>query len=64
MEIMGVEITPHYFRRRFLTECGKTNAHIADVQAISGIKDIKVIMEHYAYSTVEGQQKVLEITRI
>ena len=64
MEIMSIEITPHYFRRRFLTECGKANAHIADVQAISGIKDVKVIMEHYAYSTVEGQQKVLEITRI
>ena len=28
------------------------------------LKDIKVIMEHYAYSTVEGQQKVLEITSI
>lgn len=62
--VIGEAITPHYFRHRFLTECGKANMSIVDVMAISGIKDINVIVKHYSHSTEEGQAKVLEITRI
>ncbi len=63
-QILGVEITPHYFRHRFLTECGKANVPIVDVMAISGIKDINVIVNYYSHSTVEGQTKVLEVSRV
>lgn len=63
-QILGVEITPHYFRHRFLTECGKANVPIVDVMAISGIKDINVIVKYYSHSTDEGQAKVLEVSRI
>jgi len=61
---LGVEITPHYFRHRFLTECGKVNVPIVDVMAISGVKDINVIVNYYSHSTEEGQAKVLEVSRI
>ncbi len=63
-QILGVEITPHYFRHRFLTECGKANVPIVDVMAISGIKDINVIVNYYSHSTEEGQAKVLEVSRV
>ncbi len=63
-EVAGVEITPHYFRHRFLTECGKANVPIVDVMAISGIRDIDVIVKHYSHSTDEGQAKVLEVSRV
>lgn len=61
---IGAKITPHYFRHRFFTECGKVNVPIADVKAISGIKDIKVLLEYYSHSTAEGQDKVLAITSL
>jgi len=58
---IGAKITPHYFRHRFFTECGKANVSIADVKAISGIKDIQVLLNYYSHSTAEGQDKVLGI---
>ncbi len=61
---MGKRITPHYFRHRFFTECGKANLPIADVKAISGIKDLQVLLEFYSHSTSEGQDKVLGTTRL
>lgn len=63
-KIIGIRITPHYFRHRFITECAKANAPIADVKAISGIKDNEVLLKYYSHSTVDGQKKVLEITRL
>ena len=60
--VIGTRITPHYFRHRFITECAKANAPIADVKAISGIKDNEVLLKYYSHSTVEGQRKVLAIT--
>ncbi len=63
-QVIGTEISPHYFRHRFLTECGKANVPIVDVMAISGIKDINVIVKHYSHSTDEGQAKVLGITAL
>lgn len=62
--IISAEITPHYFRHRFFTECGKANLSIADVKAISGIRDTKVLLEYYSHSTDEGQAKVLEKTKL
>jgi len=62
-EVTGIEITPHYFRHRFLTECGKANVPIVDVMSISGIKDINVIVKYYSHSTEEGQSKVLAVSR-
>ncbi len=63
-KILGMEITPHYFRHRFLTECGKANVPMADVMNISGIKDIKVIIGYYSHITEEGQNKVLAVTEL
>jgi len=63
-KVIGIEITPHYFRHRFLTECGKASVPIVDVMAISGIKDINVIVKYYSHSTEEGQEKVLEVSRV
>ncbi|MGB2601683.1 MAG: site-specific integrase, partial [Candidatus Omnitrophota bacterium] len=62
-EILGVDLTPHYFRHRFCTECGKGNIPIADVKAISGIKDTSVLLEFYSHVTREGQKQVLERTK-
>lgn len=63
-KVIGIRITPHYFRHRFITECAKANAPIADVKAISGIKDNEVLLKYYSHSTKEGQAKVLEVTKI
>ena len=46
-----------------ITECGKANVPLADVKAISGIKDVQVLLEFYSHTTNEGQDKVLEVTR-
>ena len=62
--VVGMKITPHYFRHRFLTECGKGNVPLVDVMAISGIKDVDVLVKYYSHSTEEGQAKVLEVSRI
>ena len=63
-QILGVKITPHYFRHRFLTECSKANMPIVDVMVISGIKDINVIVKYYSHSTDVGLTKVLESSRV
>ncbi|MFC1699253.1 tyrosine-type recombinase/integrase [Candidatus Omnitrophota bacterium] len=60
--IIGRAITPHYFRHRFLTECGKVNVPLVDVMAICGIKDVDVLVKYYSHSTEEGQAKVLEVS--
>jgi len=63
-EILKITLTPHYFRHRFLTECGKSKAPLADLMAISGLKDVDVLTRYYSHSTKEGQDKVLEVTRV
>ena len=63
VEILGIKITPHYFRHRFCTECGKANVPIADVKAISGIRDTKVLLDYYSHSTSVGMKQVLEVTK-
>ncbi|MDD3906214.1 MAG: site-specific integrase [Candidatus Omnitrophica bacterium] len=62
LNIIGVEITPHYFRHRFFTECGKNNLPLIDVMEISGLKDVKIMNKYYSHGTVEGRANVLEKT--
>lgn len=63
-DIIGVEITPHYFRHRFLTECGKAGVPMVDVMSISGIKDVGVVVRFYSHNTEEGLSKVLEASML
>ena len=59
-EILGEEITPHYFRHRFLTKCNLNKVPIQDAMAIAGITDIKVVLEYYSHTTKEGLGKAFE----
>lgn len=61
-EVIGVGITNHYFRHRFLTECGQKRITWAEVSKVSGLKDQAVYMENYDHSTPTGQQKVFALT--
>ena len=61
---MGPKITPHYFRHRFCTECGKAGVSMVDVKAIAGIKDTKVLTHYYCHATMEGQDRVLAVTGV
>lgn len=63
-EVFGVEITPHYFRHRFITECARAQLSYADVMAISGLRDMKVLVEYYSHATSSGLAKVLDKTSI
>lgn len=60
--IIGIEITPHYFRHRLCTEAGKNNISIADVQKMTGITDINTLLKFYQHSNEAGQKQVLSIT--
>lgn len=64
LEIIGEEITPHYFRHRFFTECANNNLPIVDVMAISGLRDLEVMTKYYCHSTSVGRANVLENTRL
>lgn len=59
-----VRITAHYFRHRFCTETCKAKLPLVDIQAICGIKDVKILINNYCHSSVEGQASVLEKTRV
>ncbi|HAJ57543.1 MAG TPA: hypothetical protein DCL35_07230 [Candidatus Omnitrophica bacterium] len=63
-KMLGVKITPHYFRHRFLTECGKAQISMVDAMRIAGIKDVAVVTKYYSHSTDDGQDKVLAVTKI
>lgn len=60
-KVIGVQISPRYFRKRFHTK--KIPISMRDAMSISGLKDTRVAMEHYAYSTPEGQAKILAKTK-
>lgn len=61
-EILGVTITPHYFRHRLCVEGGKRNTPIADLKQVTGIRDTDVLLGYYSHGTSEGIRQVLEIT--
>lgn len=63
-KIIGIRITSHYFRHRFLTEAAKSGVPLSDAMKIAGLKDIKVAMNYYSHTTSEGQDKVFAATRI
>lgn len=62
--ICGVTITPHYFRHRFLTECAKNNVSMKDAMAISGLRDLKVLITYYAHASRDGMAQVYNATKI
>ena len=63
-QILGMEITPHYFRHRLCTVASRNNISIADLQGITGIRDIKVLLQYYQHATPIGKQKVLELSKL
>lgn len=63
-EIIGITITPHYFRHRFFTECGKANVSMVDIMEISGLRDIGVLIKHYSHSTETGKDKVFAASKV
>jgi integrase len=62
-QILGAEITPHYFRKRFCTECVKAGVSYKDIMAITGHRDIQVLIRHYDHGSVVGKRKALEVSR-
>lgn len=64
LDMFKVKITAHYFRHRFCTETCKAKLPLIDIQAISGIKNIDVLIGNYCHSSVEGQASVLERTQL
>lgn len=56
-EVIGIELTPKYFRKRFHTKMIPIS--MKDAMSISGLKDVRVAMEHYDYTTPYGQGKIL-----
>jgi integrase len=62
LSIIGIKITSHFFRKRFLT-IGNRGGLNKDSMAMANIKNIDVVMKHYIETTAGGQAKVLEKIR-
>jgi len=61
-DYLGVEITPHFFRHRFMTLCATNSVSMRDAMAIAGISDTETAMRYYQHTTPQGRQKALEIS--
>jgi len=61
-EMLGVEITPHYFRHRFMTICASSGISMKDAMAIAGISDTETALKYYSHSTEDGRKKALDIS--
>jgi site-specific recombinase XerD len=57
-------ITNHLFRHYVVTSILDSTANIEVVKAITGHKDTKTILQHYAHATSENVKKGLEITKV
>lgn len=57
-------ITSHFFRHHLCTVAGNAQLPIADIQAITGIRDTNILVKYYSHSTHEGQRNVMEKTRL
>ncbi|MBU4312663.1 MAG: site-specific integrase [Candidatus Omnitrophica bacterium] len=57
-------ITNHLFRHYVVTTILDRTANIEVVKAITGHKDTKTILEHYAHATSENIKRGLEITKV
>ena len=62
LSVIGVKITPHFFRKSFLTRANRGGLN-KDSMAMANIKNAGVVMKHYVETTPEGQAKVLENNR-
>lgn len=62
--VLGVKISLHYFRHRLLTHAGLSRLSMVDVMSIANIKNERVLQQYYAHATPEGQDMVLDATRI
>ena len=63
-KVIGKEISPHWFRHRVCTIAGQKNMPPDDVRAITGIKDINVLLGYYQHSTREGREKILKLSSL
>jgi site-specific recombinase XerD len=57
-------ITNHLFRHYVVTSILDATANTEVVKAITGHKDTKTILEHYAHATPENVKRGLDITRL
>lgn len=57
-------ITNHTFRHNVVTSILDRTANIEVVKAITGHKDTRTILEHYAHPRTEMVEKAIEITKI
>jgi len=64
LKVIGIPITCHYFRHRFLTEGAKAGVPFSDLSKICGLLDAEVMQRHYAHATDSGQELVLSATRL
>jgi len=62
IQAIGVKVTPHFFRKKFLTESNRGGLN-KDSMAMANIKNVSVMMKHYVETTPEGQAKLLEKNR-
>lgn len=62
LKVIGVRITPHFFRKSFLTRANRGGLN-KDSMAMANIKNVSVMMKSYVETTPEGQAKVLEKNR-
>jgi len=57
-EMFKVRLTTKFFRHRFLTQAMKAGVSLIDIQAVSGLRDVKILLQHYAHSSPEGAKAV------
>ena len=62
VKVVGVKITPHFFRKKFLTSSNRGGLN-RDSMAMANIKNVSVMMKHYVETSAEGQTKLLEKNR-
>lgn len=62
LDVIGVRITPHHFRKLFLTKANRGGLN-RDSMAMANITSMSVMVKHYVETTPEGQAKVLEKNR-
>lgn len=62
LDVIKVKITPHCFRKLFLTKSNRGGIN-RDSMAMANIRSMSVMMKHYVETTPEGQAKVLEKNR-
>lgn len=57
-------ISPHIFRHRVVTTLLNESENTETVKSITGHKDTRTILEHYAHRSKEATKKGLKVTTI